>query len=176
MIYIYLLIIVLVLSIIGVLIKSKIPLKIITLVLILFSGFRYNVGTDYKNYQDIFTYEYGMKEIGYLPLIRFIKYELGGTQQLVFLLFSLFTILLIYKFIVRYSPYPYLSIITYVTIAPFYLASFSGIRHFLAISLFLYSIKYIIERKKVLFFIMIFFGSIFIHLSLLFLAPFYFSG
>lgn len=161
------------LSLIGVYYKSKLPFRLIILILIFFSGFRYNVGTDYISYTELFKYGYVTNEIGYWYFIKFIK-AIGGTQQLVFFIFSALTISLISKFILKYSPLPYLSLLTYIGIAPFFLASLSGIRQQLAIAIFLYVLQFIKSRNINSFLAYIIFGVLFAHVSLLFVIPLYY--
>lgn len=173
MIYLYLLITSLTLSFLGAYLKSKWPYWLIVLILILFSGFRYNVGIDYNSYVDIFVYGFETNEVGYLYFIELIKF-LGGTQQLIFFLFALGTIILVALYINKYSPLPYLSMITYICIGPFFLASLSGIRHYFAISIFLFCLKYVVQQKIKPFLIIMIFAGITIHASLLFLIPTYF--
>lgn len=112
-------------------------------------------------------------ELGYTNLLYFVKY-IGGTQQLVFLIFSVCTQFLFVKFIKTYSRFPLISTLTYICIGPFFLASLSGIRQYLAIALFLYSLKYIIEKKIIKYLLVICFAAFFLHFSILLLIPFYF--
>ncbi|MES2284311.1 MAG: EpsG family protein [Bacteroidota bacterium] len=174
--YIILLLFIIVLLLIGVVSNKNRILFLIFLVLSLFSGFRYDVGTDYMSYSKTFDYLESYNpfiELGFTYLLYFVKY-IGGTQQLVFLIFAICTQFLFIKFIKTYSRFPLISTLTYICIGPFFLASLSGIRQYLAISIFLYSLKFIIEKKIIKYLLVIFFAAFFSHFSILLLIPFYF--
>ncbi|NYB74507.1 EpsG family protein [Sedimentibacter hydroxybenzoicus DSM 7310] len=130
-------------------------------ILALFSGFRYGVGTDYFNYASIFNdvasgvYPWKIEK-GYEYLILFIS-KIGGTYQLVFLIMSSLTVFFTYKFIKEESVDYVMSSILYLLIGPFYLSSMNGVRQALAISIVAYSLKFIRKNKyvKVIFWIIL---------------------
>lgn len=146
-------------------------------ILSLYSGFRFQVGIDTVTYEKIFDYIINLPnysyniEWGYKILVIFVD-KLGGTQQLVFLIFAFITNYLIYKYIINQSPNYYLSTIIYMCFGPLYLSSMNGMRQALAISVFVFSIKYITEKKPLKYIINLSFFSLF-HSSLLLMIPFY---
>ncbi|NLE62913.1 MAG: EpsG family protein [Bacteroidales bacterium] len=125
--------------------------KIIATLLIIFSGFRSDVGTDYLGYCSMFELiarkdRYYNIEFGYYYLVKFVQL-CGGTQQLVFLIMSCFTIIFIYLYIENFSKNQGLSWIIYICIGPYFLSSFNGVRQVLAVSMFAYSLKYVHNNK-----------------------------
>lgn len=142
----------------------------------LFSGFRYEVGVDFYSYIDnIDNILHGYStsfEIGNVFLIRVIG-GLNLSYQFFFLFYSILTSIFIFLFVSRYS----LSLVTssffYFFFSVFYLASFNAVRQYLAISIFLFSIRYILERKILFFFVSILVASMF-HLSAILMLPLYF--
>ncbi len=160
----------------GVSTKTKTPYNLIVILVICFSGLRYNVGVDYNSYVNIFQYETFTNEIGYYLLVKFIKNTIGGTQQLIFLLYAFLTVFLVSKFIYKNSPYPYFSLLIYIMVPPFFLGSLSGMRHHLAIALFAYATRFIIENRPVYYITLLFLGGLFAHFSLFFLIPLFLLG
>ena len=140
---------------------------------------RYKIGADYEGYEFIFSllnidvgnYEITRLEKGYYFLIKMVNL-ISGTQQLVFLIMAIISNYLIYKFIIENSKDKILSILIFFLIGPFYSSGFNGIRQYLAISLFLYSLKYLKNKKVLKYFFFIFLGFLF-HKSCILLLPLY---
>lgn len=186
MAYIILYLIVILLGILFLIIKREFFTKSIFLILILFSGFRYNVGKDFKNYEQIYN---NIKinnmieikkyvEFGYIYLNEIIIY-FKGSFQLVLLIMALFSNIFIYKFIKdrffilpQKEKYMIYSIYIYFLIGAYYISSFNAVRQFLAISIFLYSYNFIERRKLKRYIIYLTIGSFF-HKSLILLIPLY---
>ena len=150
--------------------------RIVCACLIIFSGFRFCVGTDYNGYVDTFEKvvtqgRYYELEWGYYWLVKIVD-RIGGTAQFVFLLFAFATITFIYKFIEHFSENVELSWLVFVCIGPYYVSTFNGMRQWLAVAIFAYSLRFIKENnfKKYLLFNMI--GFLF-HYSAIILIPFY---
>lgn len=153
----------------------KIILFIIILILTIFAGFRFEVGVDYNNYVSIFKKNRwtSTNEPGFMLIVNLFSY-IKAKPQLIFLFLALIMQLLVYRIILKFSVNPWLSILIYLTIAPFYLASFNGVRQFLAIALFINLIDLIRNKKLLLFLICIGLGVFFFHLSLFIIIPVYF--
>ena len=156
------------------------PFYFLAVLLALFCGLRGEfVGRDTHSYQEIFKYvaqgeTTHIVEFGYLFFLKFIIY-LGGTQQLVFLIFASLTVFCFVKFIKSYSNNIYLSLLIFVFIGPFYLSTFNQMRQYLAIGIFLAYLLPIIERKEFLKFIIILLTTtFFVHASAILLLPVYF--
>ena len=154
---------------------------IIWLFLALISGFRYNVGTDYKAYSQMFTALVNgtatdiwlNKEIGYLWLVDLVDF-FNGTYQLVFFILSISTIILFYKGLNNFfeKNRTYLLLGTLLFIPMFYFYSLNGIRQAFATAIFFYSIKFILKRESLKYFLTITFAILF-HKSALILFPLY---
>lgn len=178
MIYILLITIILIIIILGTLENNNIYIIIIAFILIFIAGFRYGVGRDYQYYMEVYEsipdgVYIGVNEPGYILFVDIIK-KLKGTQQLVFLLFSVFTVILNFYFIKKYSNIIYLSILIYICLGPLYLSSFNQVRQYLAIGIFLYSIKFIIDKKLLKYIMLLLFSSFFVHFTTILLIPLYF--
>jgi transmembrane protein EpsG len=143
---------------------------------ILLSAFRSNVGVDYHSYTNHFykivNGYYSEFEIGNQIVIRLID-ACGGGSQVYFIFASVVINVLIYRFINRHCNSLAMSSVLYFFISIFYLASFNAIKQYIAISIFLFSIRYIISRDLFKYLILLFFASIF-HLSAVLLLPLYF--
>ena len=98
--------------------------------------------------------------------------KIGGTAQLVFLIFAFATIWLIYKFIEYFSKNIELSWLVFVCIGPYFLSTFNGVRQWLAVALFAYSLIFVKERKLKYYLLFNTIGFLF-HYSAIILLPFY---
>jgi hypothetical protein len=157
--------------------RNKAFHKVLAFVLVVFSGIRHDVGTDYRSYVEIFRNVhirgryYGI-EWGYYYLMRFVSW-LNGTQQLVFLIMATATIIFIYKYIDGLSSNRNLSWLLYLCIGPYYLGSFNGVRQALSIAIFAYSLKYANKEDYWRFAFLNICGSLF-HTSALLMLALYF--
>ncbi|SDF71854.1 EpsG family protein [Sporolituus thermophilus] len=156
------------------------PIKKLFSILILFivlvvSGFRYRIGWDYDHYMYLFekldTIDIS-SEISLTIIINLLK-SLSLDFQALFLFYSLFTLLFLWQGIKYYSQFPVMSLLFYVLIPELYWTSFSEIRQFLAISIFFYGSRFIIERN-LLKFTLVLLVAAFVHTSAIFLWPLYF--
>lgn len=139
------------------------------------------LSADYFTYQDIFrnannslTFlinKFPGNDIGFLLLNKALRLFTDNFHILLLLLH--FTILFsFFNFIKKFSKNIWLSILLLVTIGGYYI-SFNLIRQFLAISLTLYLVPYLINRNFIKYLIGILLISL-IHKSVLLLIPFYF--
>lgn len=128
--------------------------KILPYVIMAFiGGFRSEVGVDYISYRDQF-YDvllkrnwYDNMEIGYRTFIEIIHF-IGGNYQMMFLIISVLTCFFYYKFISQNSEDYILSTMLYMCLGPFYISSYNAVRGAFAISVFLYSLKFIEKDIK----------------------------
>lgn len=174
--YFILLTLTLLLCVLGCLTKNRMSQSVIFVILcctlIIFSGFRFNVGVDYPNYVGIFysnKSDVGVKEPGFLLLMKFIR-AIGGNVQMLFAICALITQFFIFFSIKKLSKNLWLSLIVYVTIGPFYLSSFNGIRQFAAIGLFYFSLYYLTKSKYICYIIINIIAGIFFHASVIVVA------
>ncbi|MCS3279224.1 EpsG family protein [Bacteroides fragilis] len=116
----------------------------------MFSGFRYYVGVDYVNYVKIYNLEegYGSRELGFNLILDFLRY-IGASYQFMFFIMAVVMQILVYNIIKRYNYSVWISVFIYYCISPFYIATFNGMRQYLAIAVFIVALKYI-EQKKYL--------------------------
>lgn len=150
--------------------------RLVCLTLIAFSGFRYFVGTDYEGYWKMFHKivldgRYYNIEWGYYWLVKLVN-AFGGTAQLVFLVFSIITIYFIYKFIEYFSENVELSWLVFICIGPYFLSTFNGMRQWLVVAVFAYSLRYIKEDNLKKYLALNIFGCLF-HYSAVILLPMY---
>jgi len=143
-------------------------------ILIFIGGFRDGLGVDYNTYKYIYNnLDYAITmEKGYYVLNYFFN-KLGFPVYIIFLISISITLIFVFHTISKYSKIWFVSFFIFFTNPGLYFENFSGVRQFIAISIFFFSIKYIIERNIFKYFFMIFIGVLF-HKSILFMIPFYF--
>lgn len=161
--------------------KNSAHIKLLLiLVLTVFAAFRFNVGTDYQSYAVLIEQiasgyvnpVWANKEKGFFYLAEFLLF-LGVNSQMVFMAFFISTTifyfrgLVVYKFDLRLQ---LLSILVFLL--TFYFYTLNGMRQALAISIFFFALKYIIERKIFMYLVCLIFASFF-HKTALVLAPFF---
>ena len=145
-------------------------------IIIFISGFRHGVGVDYASYVEIYNdIVSGMPthvEAGY-QLLNLIAFEVGASAQFVFLVMALLTVFFAVRYIFFFSNWPALSLIMYALMPVFYLASFNGVRQFLAVTIFAFSLKYLVCRKIARYCLFVMLASCF-HVTAILLLPLYF--
>lgn len=152
--------------------KSKFFWNISLLAVSLFAGLRYFVGIDYESYTFIFASIAGSQTEPAFRLINLIIFLLGLNVQFVFLISSLITFTLFYKGIKRNSDNLFLSVFI-LLFCGFFIESLNIIRQYIAISIFFYSIRYIIDKDLVKYLICIALATCF-HYSAILLILAYF--
>lgn len=161
-------------------IKSKFVMNSIDflpyLLLIIITGFRYNVGTDYQGYVTNFnlfeTSNIGRFEITF-QIITGIAHFFNLNQQFLFLTYAAITYTFIYlsvKYFDKLGEYRHFIIMLVLLYILF--NSFNTIRQMAAVAIFFYSLRFIIEKKIFKYFIFIFIASLF-HQSALICFIFY---
>ncbi|WP_203363364.1 EpsG family protein [Bacillus sp. REN10] len=126
--------------------------KIYLIILITFSGFRYNVGWDYKAYSMIIDSlrNYGIniydkgEPLSNLLLTISSKFQ---TNLFFFLITSIVIYYLIIKTLDQYSVNYYLSLLFFIGFPLFYLNSLSVIRNFIAIAICFWAYKYLKKNQ-----------------------------
>lgn len=156
------------------------------LVLFLTSGCRYEVGSDYFSYKEMYGQTLPLNEvlrwgsfsidrsaeIGYM-FISSIFRTLGCEINIMYFFISLITTLLVYKSIKLYNPkWFYLCILTYFSFV-FFVIDMNAVRQSISLAIYIYSIRYIYNQKKWKYFLFVTLASLF-HFSALILYPFYF--
>lgn len=129
--------------------------------LIVVSGFRYKVGTDYSQYSEIYTVfapnstVWDEEEPGFMALCKFLT-NYSMDPQLMFLVTSIITNILIVLTIKKYSTKFELSMFLYITTFIYY-STMNGLRQWMAAAIIFSGYKYLLNRdfKKYIIFILI---------------------
>lgn len=160
--------------------SNKIVFYSILIILAFFCGFRGDeIGIDTPYYHEAFNditsgSQYFIKEPIYVFFVKLI-HQIGASQQLVFLVVAILTIFFYGKFILKYSPIPFLSLFIFITMGVFYLSTYNQARQYLAISIFAcFALKYVVEKSFWKYTLSVILIGLCAHLSALFLIPFYF--
>lgn len=141
------------------------------------SGVRFNVGVDYLSYLDYYlTYQrYGYFTINmeyFFQLLTIFLSSLDMHFSFFFGIIALFQIVVFYKsFQDERFLYPFFGLI--IVLGPHYLIWMNGVRQILAATIFVYSIRFILDRDLFKYFLFILIASQF-HQSALMLLPLYF--
>lgn len=154
--------------------KKNVFAIICVVALALFAGFRYEVGVDYENYIALFygVDGYVTKELGFIWIINILK-GLGFNAQMLFLLTSALILCFFYKSVQIFSLNKWISLFIYLCVSTFFLSSFNGVRQYVAISVFLYSLKYIYSREFLKYSCLITLVAFFFHFTIVFMIPLY---
>lgn len=162
--------------------KYKYGMLLSFILLFIFISIRYDFGNDYEGYLynfnrinslgDIKGSQFINLETGWIFLTRTFK-DLGFQYLVAFL--SLLYCIIIYFFIrnVLEKKYLFLGLLCFLLNSGIFLINLSAMRQTLALILFLFSIKFIIERKIILYVLIIYLASLF-HGSAIILLPLYF--
>lgn len=145
--------------------------------LILFSGLRYKVGTDYYQYSEIYTF-YGNdpinwfgKEVGF-DILNKVLYKISTNPQFFFLITSIFINLGVVIFIKKYSINLPMSMYFYITNFTYYL-TMNGVRQYIASVILALGFKYVLNKDFKKYIIVILLASLF-HISAFLMIPLYF--
>lgn len=125
---------------------KSIPIVFLCATLSFFSGFRYKVGQDYENYvfwfRELSVSSYDISvEPGHYLIVKFCNL-IHADFQLMFLIYSTLTIIFIALFIEKNSFYPEISWIIFICIGPFFISTFNGVRQWLSVAIFAYSLTW----------------------------------
>lgn len=143
---------------------------IIFVLLFAVSSLRLNVGNDYLNYVELmhlaYSRAYVPTEVGFNVLARVIYFLCGFENYvLIFAIFAFATIFFFMKAMYEQSKWFTMSIVMFMLLG-YYFQSLSTVRYYLALSIALYSVKYVINRDWPRFVLVTLMGSLF-HKSLL---------
>ena len=147
---------------------SKQALIILFVVFFVFSGFRYGVGWDYFNY--IEAIEYGgwmIDRMEFLPRQLMTFCNNHRLTQTFYIVTSFFTIFCYFFMISKSSINPAISLVVFLCVPSFFLDSLSIVRFSLAVSIVFMACYYGYNKKRLLFFILLF-VAILVHNAALF--------
>lgn len=155
---------------------KKLLLVFSSIVLAIFSGLRLDVGVDFQNYISLFNQLYSgdlhvHTEAGFNYFVILMG-MMGASHHLIFLIFSILTILFFYKYINYFSSFKLISLFIFFSFSIFYLASFNQIRQFLAVAIFAYSLRFIVEKRFFLYLLHLVLAGLF-HKSAFLMIPLY---
>lgn len=148
------------------------------LLLTLVVAIRYDVGTDWNTYNELFTsYQklngFSPDTLGLEPgyyLVNKLVIWLGGSSALVFGLLAFIA----WYFIFKSVPYHLTPILVFfLFVDEYFFISLNLVRQFTALGVFVFSVKFIVQRKFFKYLASLLIASTF-HLSVLVLVPFYF--
>ena len=138
-------------------------------------GFRYYVGNDWESYKVLFeniaSHNYSIYQVewGYM-LLNQLVIKFGGGYTIMFSIVAFISWFFIFKsFDNKVLPI----FIFFIFADEYFFWSMNGVRQFVAIGIFLYSINFIIDRNIKIYMILIISASLF-HISALLLIPLYF--
>lgn len=158
--------------------KSNIVFIVVALIsLILVSGCRYKVGTDYTTYLEIYVYNGGDEinfqggEVGFDILVKLL-YRISTNPQLLFFVTAVFTNIAMVWFIKKYSVKFSLSMYLYITTFLYY-NTMNGLRQYIASAILISGYKYILNGNFKKYFIFIAIAYLF-HSSATIMIPIFF--
>jgi hypothetical protein len=163
--------------------NSKFVLQLVFFIIFLFTALRYNYGTDYTVYYKIFNFVHSFSDIfskdpvvsnvekGWLFLCYLFK-PVGFFGMIIFV--SAFICYTYYSLIKKYVNvnYYWLAVLIYVFFFDIMLIQFSAIRQAVAISIFLFSIRYLDEKRSPVKYILLILLAGMIHASAYFMFIF----
>lgn len=147
--------------------------------LILVSGLRYKVGTDFAQYTEIYTF-YGNdpinwteQEVGF-DILNKMLFKINQNPQFFFLVTSIFINFGVVMFLKSYSENLPMSMYFYITNFTYYL-TMNGVRQYIAAIILALGFKYILNKNFKKYFLVILVASLF-HTSVFLMVPLYFLG
>lgn len=148
----------------------------IVLILVVLSGFRYEVGNDYENYESIFYLpeNYVAIEKGFKKLIELIKL-VGGNVQLLFLVCSILSIVPIAVIIQKINPRYFVTSLSTYVFSYIYFEGMNTVRQAVAMSLCLVAVYLYIKNQKLLVFSLLILLATLFHTSSLFIGVLFIS-
>lgn len=123
--------------------KNNYAYFLVCAILVIFAGFRYDVGLDFRTYCENFDaiHYNGSSSFEFMNwLIAKTVFLIGGTNQLIFLLYAILITYGIFNFIYRVSINREVSIFIFLTVGMFYFSTLNEIRQWAAISMTLFAL------------------------------------
>jgi len=145
-------------------------------ILFLVSALRFDIGNDYEQYtqtaHEVSVHGYVVTEVGFNWLVRLLYGIAGGEYyELVFAVFAFATLLFFLKAFARQSVSFSQTFFLFMTLG-LYFQTFNTVRYYLALSMALYSMKYVLEKDHLKFVFWILIAALF-HKSVLLVLPAY---
>jgi len=147
---------------------------VLSVILILFAATRSEVGIDWAAYENMFYHQHELIsqniEIGYSVINNFTE---GMSFNFTLLVISSLSFLFLMAFINKFAYFKIIALLVYFTDMYFYL-NLSGMRQGIALSITLFSIVFIYQKRFLLFCLSIFVACLF-HKTAIFFGVAYFS-
>ncbi len=145
-------------------------------ILFMTAALRFDIGNDYGQYtqtaHEAYVGGYVVTEFGFNQLVRFLYGLAGGEYyELVFAVFAFVTLLLFLKAFMRQSVSFPQTFFLFMTLG-LYFQTFNTMRYYLALSIALFSMKYVLEKDYLKFAFWIVLAALF-HKSVLLVLPVY---
>jgi hypothetical protein len=150
-------------------------------ILVLQVGLRWETGTDWDQYLNHFKSFNGFSstspflkrfEYGYNLSVLIVKL-VSNKYSFFLLLHAIIYYFLIFKSFQRYAPYLYLSLMLFYTLS---MGMMGSNRQLIALAICLYSLRYIIEKKPIKFFLLIFLAINFHVTAILFILYYFINS
>ena len=159
-------------------VRAEMPVVFsITFMLCLISALRHQVGVDFNTYFDYYTEisvgKEAPAEYGFVMLARFCEVIGVGFQGLIFV-YSLLIAYFSSSSFIKFSSRPALSVYIFAMLPILYLASFNIMRQFLAVTIFLFSLRYIASGRMYSYILTIAAAALVAHKSIILMLPLYF--
>lgn len=148
----------------------------IFVILFLMMALRFDIGNDYRQYtqtaHEAFVGGYVVTEAGFNWLVR-ILYQIAGGEyyELVFAAFAFMTLIFFLGAFARQSADFSQTFFLFMTLG-LYFQTFNTVRYYLALSIALFSMKYVLEKDYIKFVFWILIAALF-HKSVLLVLPMY---
>ena len=163
--------------------KSKSFFNLAFLIIFLTTAFRFNFGTDYANYHEIYN---TIRQSNFINLISYDKLNIErgwGVLNYILKPIGFFGLIIVisaflcytyYSLIKKYvePKYYWLAIFTYVFTFDIMWIQFSAIRQALAIAIFVHSVRYLNEKENTARYILLIIIAGMVHSSAYFMLPF----
>lgn len=148
----------------------------IFVILFLCSALRFCIGNDYWHYaqtaHEVYVGGYVVTEVGFNWLVRILYFLSGGEYyELVFAVFAFITLYVFLKAFYEQSTDFTISYMLFITLG-LYFQTYNTVRYYLALSIALYAMRYVLNRDFIKFVLLILFASLF-HKSVLLTIPVY---
>lgn len=145
-------------------------------ILFLMMALRFDIGNDYRQYtqtaHEAYVGGYVVTETGFNWLVRLLYWLAGGEYyELVFAVFAFVTLLFFFKAFARQSASFSQTFFLFMTLG-LYFQTFNTVRYYLALSIALFSMKYVLEKDSLKFVFWIGIAALF-HKSVLLVLPMY---
>ncbi len=156
--------------------QNRLYFAAIFVILFLMSALRFGIGNDYWQYtqtaHEVYVGGYVVTEVGFNWLVKFLYLLSGGEYyELVFAVFAFATLFFFLKAFVEQSICFSQSFFLFMTLG-LYFQTFNTVRYYLALSIALFSIQYVLKKDFLKFVFWIGLAALF-HKSVLLVIPVY---